>query len=79
MLGLPSERGRKETLRGTKARKLLTRVLTIDTGSRLSQAGAQRLGRRRSRHPERRIAQKGTGPGDTGIVNPLVSPAQQPP
>lgn len=65
MLGLPSERGRKGTLRGTKASKLLIRVLTIDTGSRISQAGAQRLGRKRSRHPERRIAQKGTGPGDT--------------
>ena len=65
MLGLPSERGRKGTLRGTKASKLLTRVLTIDTGSRISQAGAQRLGRKRSMHPERRIAQKGTGPGDT--------------
>lgn len=39
--------------------------LTIGNGSWVSQAGARRLARRHSGHPQKHTVQTGTGPGDT--------------
>lgn len=58
----------RETSRGYWRRKVgedANGALTIGTGSRISRAGAHRLAKRCSGHPERHTAQTGTGPGDT--------------